>query len=340
MAGERPTALALFSGGLDSILACRVIMAQGITVKAVKFVTPFFDDELLAREDDYRREIESRFGIDVVLRDLSVPYLQMLRRPVHGYGKNFNPCLDCKILIVATARAMLAELGASFIISGEVVGQRPMSQRPDALRVVERDSGCEGLLLRPLSAGRLPETVPERQGLVDRERLPKFFGRGRTAQIELAAALGITGYPSPAGGCILTDPNKAGRIRRFYEENSMVRAEDIRLLLFGRQFRLPAGSWLVLGRDQRENEKLLSLAREGDLVLRMSNWPGPVAVIRSFAGGGDLELAAALIRLFSKKGEGRSLGRVLLEAGSGAVAAGEIAGVREIPEAAWQQWLR
>jgi len=339
MAVERPGALALFSGGLDSILACRVIMAQGVAVKAVKFVTPFFCDELLTREDEHRRETRAQFGIDVILRDLSEPYLKMLRRPVYGYGKNFNPCLDCKILIAATARAMLAEIGASFIISGEVVGQRPMSQRLDALRVVERDSGCDGLLLRPLSAGRLPETIPERQGVVDRERLPKFSGRNRTPQIELAAALGITGYPSPAGGCILTDPNKAGRIRRFYEENPEVRADDIRLLLVGRQFRLPAGSWLVLGRDQRENERLLALSRDGDLVLRMSDWPGPVAVLRNFACGGDLELAAGLIRRFSKKGEGRSRGRVLLEVG-GAEKSGEVAGEREIPDEAWQDWLR
>jgi tRNA U34 2-thiouridine synthase MnmA/TrmU len=340
MAGDPPIALALFSGGLDSILACRVIMAQGITVKAVKFVTPFFGDELLPREEGYRREIKARFDIDVQLRDLSEPYLKMLGRPVYGYGKNFNPCLDCKILIVATARAMLTEIGASFIISGEVVGQRPMSQRLDAMRVVERDSGCEGLLLRPLSAGRLPETIPERQGLVDRERLPRFSGRSRTPQIELAAALGISGYPSPAGGCILTDPNKAFRIRRFYEEHPEVQADDLRLLMVGRQFQLQAGSWLVLGRDQRENELLLALVRNGDLLLRMSDWPGPVAVIRNFAAADDLELAACLIRLFSKKGEGRRRGRVLLEVGAGVPPTREIAGEREIPDSEWQNWLR
>lgn len=340
MSGGETTALALFSGGLDSILACRVIMAQGITVKAVKFVTPFFGDELLADEAGYRRQILTSFGIDLRLVDLSEPYLKMLRQPIYGYGKNFNPCLDCKILIAATARAMLAEVGASFMISGEVVGQRPMSQRLDSMRVVERDSGCTGILLRPLSAGRLPETDPERQGLVTRELLPKFSGRTRTPQLELAAAMGISGYPTPAGGCILTDPNKAGRIRRFFAEHEEVRAADIRLLLVGRQFQLPAGAWLVLGRDQRENERLLTLVRDGDLVLRMSEWPGPVGVIRNFVDQADLALAAGLIRRFSKKGEGRSLGRVLLETGAAGVPAGEVAGELEVAEAEWQSWLR
>jgi hypothetical protein len=340
MTAGKPTALALFSGGLDSILACRVIMAQGVAVKAVKFVTPFFDYELLARENEYRREIMAKFGIDVQLRDLSQPFLKMLRRPVYGYGKNFNPCLDCKILIVATARAMLEEIGASFIISGEVVGQRPMSQRLDAMRVVERDSGSTGILLRPLSAGRLPETIPEREGLVTRALLPKFSGRTRTPQIELAAELGVKDYPSPAGGCILTDPHRAGRLRQFCEEQPEVRADDICLLLQGRQFRLPAGSWLVLGRDQRENDQLLDLVRGDDLVLKMSEWPGPVGVIRNFAGQGDLELAAGLLRHFSKKGEGRKRGRVLLETGSSGQAAGEVGGELEVAEDKWQGWQR
>jgi tRNA-specific 2-thiouridylase len=333
-----PVALALFSGGLDSILACRVIMAQGITVKAVKFVTPFFGDELLGREQEYRRETMARFGIDVRLRDLGEPYLSMLGRPVYGYGKNFNPCLDCKILIAATARKMMDELGASFIISGEVVGQRPMSQRLDTMRVVERDSGCGGILLRPLSAWRMPETVPERQGLVDRERLPKFSGRTRTPQIELAASLGISGYPSPAGGCILTDPNKAFRIRRYFEEHPEPSADDLRLLLTGRQFRLPGGSWLVLGRDRRENEHLLGLVRPGDLVLRMSEWPGPVAVVRGPAVGEDLALAAGLVRYFSRKGEGRARGRILMGAGEGGGPECAVAGEIEVRED-WQNWL-
>ena len=333
------TALALFSGGLDSILACRVIMAQGIRVKAVKFVTPFFGYERLAKEDEYCREILARFNIDLILRDLSEPFLKMLRQPVYGYGKNFNPCLDCKILIVSTARAMMAELGASFIISGEVVGQRPMSQRLDTLRVVERDSDCDGLLLRPLCAAKLKETLPEQQGWVDVQKLPFFMGRNRTPQIKLAAELGITDYPTPGGGCILTDPNRAVRIRRYYAEHSEVGVSDMRLLLMGRQFILPGGSWLVLGRDQRENEALAGMHRPGDLFLQMEDWPGPVGVIRNFTTQEDLAAAAGLVRCFSRKGDGRRAGRVMLLVDGGP-------GVREIPpgpevaEEVWRTWQR
>jgi hypothetical protein len=339
MRPEPLTALALFSGGLDSILACRVIMAQGIRVKAVKFVTPFFGYERLAREEEYRREILVRYNIDLVLRDLSEPFLKMLRAPVYGYGKNFNPCLDCKILIVATARAMLAELGASFIISGEVVGQRPMSQRLDTLRVVERDSGCDGLLLRPLSAGKLKVTLPEQQGWVDRQRLPLFSGRNRTPQIELAAQLGITDYPTPGGGCVLTDPNRAVRIRRYYEEHAEARGADIRLLLLGRQFILPGGSWLVLGRDQRENETLAGFRQAGDLWLQMEDWPGPVGIIRNCQGSEDLAAAAGLVRHFSRKGEGRRTGRVVLLNHEGCEE-GEIPPGPEIAEEVWRAWQR
>lgn len=332
-------ALALFSGGLDSILACRVIMAQGIGVTAVRFVTPFFGYELLAREEAYRREILDRYGIEVVLRDLTEPYLRMLGRPVHGYGKNFNPCLDCKILIVAAARAMLDEMGASFLISGEVVGQRPMSQRLDTLRVVERDGGCEGLLLRPLSAGKLKETIPEREGWVDRSRLPLFSGRTRSPQIELAASLGISDYPTPAGGCMLTDVNRAGRIRRYYAEHAEVRTADIRLLVLGRHFVLPGGTWLVLGRDERENTALSALRQPGDLFLQMEGWPGPCAILRNCAAAADLEWAAGLIRHFSRKGEGRQSGWVA-EVGEDGVNGRTIEGGREVTPGEFSAWQR
>ncbi len=300
------TAIALFSGGLDSILACRLMMAQGITVKAVRFVTPFFGYDLLAQEEDYRREVAAEFGIDVQLRDLSGKYLPMLRDPAHGYGKNFNPCVDCKILIVSEARLMMEELGASFMISGEVLGQRPMSQRRDTLRVIEKASGCEGILLRPLSALNLPETIPEQEGVVDRGRLLAFSGRTRQPQIALTASFQIDDFPTPAGGCMLTDPNRAARVRRFYEENETVAPADLLLLMIGRQFGLPDGGWLVLGRDENENKSLTGLLRRGDIFLWCEeSWPGPSAVLRRSEGQRDLEAAAGLIKRYSKKGEGR-----------------------------------
>ena len=298
----RPTgAVALYSGGLDSIVSCRQIMAQGVTVYAVRFVTPFFGYELLAREEEYVREVAENYGIDVRLKDISEKYLEMLRNPSHGYGKNFNPCVDCKILIASEARAMMDELGASFMISGEVIGQRPMSQRRDTLRIIEKKSGCEDILLRPLCALNLKETLPEREGLVDRNRLLGFSGRGRQPQMKLAASFGIEDYPSPAGGCVLTDPNKAARIRRFYEENDLVSTTDIRLLMVGRHFRLPGGGWLVLGRNILENDVLRDLCRQGDIVLEPEDWPGPTAILRGSGSNSDLRIAGGIIKGYSKK---------------------------------------
>lgn len=294
------TAVALFSGGLDSILACRVVAEQGVRVKAVKLVTPFFGYELLAREAAYRAEMLEKYGIEVRLSDVSEPYLAMLRRPAHGYGKNFNPCVDCKILLMRTARAMMNEFGAEFLISGEVLGQRPMSQRLDTLRLIERDSGCVDILLRPLCAKHLPPTLPERQGVIDREKLLDFRGRGRAQQMRLAARYGINEYPAPAGGCMLTDPNLAPRLARFYGEHAVVAANDMCFLLVGRHFRLPGGGLLALGRKEAENERLIEISLPTDWVVQLKEHPGPTAILR---GGepDDLLAAAGLVVRYSKK---------------------------------------
>ncbi len=279
------TALGLFSGGLDSILACRIIADQGIRVRALKFVTPFFDHDLLDREGDYQKEILEKYGIDVELVDLSPGYIELLRNPAHGFGKNFNPCIDCKILMLTRARAMMAEYNASFLITGEVLGQRPMSQRRDTLNVIERDALCKKTLLRPLSALLMDPTSAEEQGLVDRQKLFGFAGRGRKPQIQLAKELGITDFPAPAGGCVLTDPNLASRIERFYKglfslEQDQFQVDDIRLLLVGRHFCLPGGHWLVLGRNEQENERLVALRHSDDWLFFMPDRPGPTALLR------------------------------------------------------------
>ncbi|MCL1980594.1 MAG: thiamine biosynthesis protein, partial [Proteobacteria bacterium] len=210
-------ALGLFSGGLDSILACRTVADQGVRVMALKFVTPFFDHHLLGEQKKYAEAMRGKYGLEVSVIDISEGYLRLLDNPVHGFGKHFNPCIDCKILMLTRARELMDTYGASFLLTGEVLGQRPMSQRRDTLRVIERDSGCTGLLLRPLCAKLMEPTRAELDGLVDRERLHGFSGRGRREQKRLAARLGITDYPAPAGGCLLTDPNLAGRIKHFYQ---------------------------------------------------------------------------------------------------------------------------
>jgi tRNA-uridine 2-sulfurtransferase len=315
---SRITAIGLFSGGLDSILACRLLMAQGIDVIGLKFVTPFFDDQLLQRKEEYCAEIRRKYGIKVRIIDIGSGYVDLLKNPRYGFGRNFNPCVDCKIFMLRKARRMMAETGASFLFSGEVLGQRPMSQRRDTLRIIQRDSGCGDILLRPLCARRLPETRPEREGLVDREKLYDFCGRGRRPQMELAADFGITEYPAPAGGCILTDPNLGRRIGQYYEGKSVpvngaLQVNDIRLLLTGRQFHLPGGHWFVLGRNQKENERIVTLADGEDWIFTLADRPGPTGLLRRSGGssenpsiGDELRrLAAALVVRFGGKKDGR-----------------------------------
>jgi tRNA-uridine 2-sulfurtransferase len=199
-------------------------------------------------------------------------------------ARHFNPCIDCKILMLTRARELMPVYGASFLVTGEVLGQRPMSQRRDTLRVIERDSGCTGLLLRPLSAKLMLPTQAELAGVVDRERLHAFSGRSRRKQKLLAAQLGITDYPTPAGGCMLTDPNLASRIKHFYnglfsfgEQHAVA---DLRLLAIGRQFKLDDDTWFILGRDERENMQLETLRGPDDWLLRMTTRPGPLGLLR------------------------------------------------------------
>lgn len=301
MPDKQITALALYSGGLDSTLACRVVAEQGIKVVAVKFVTPFFGYDLLLREEEYIRETREKFGIDVVLKDVTVPYLELLKDPPHGFGRHFNPCIDCKIFLLSEAKKMMPEIGASFLITGEVIGQRPMSQRRDTLRVIERDSDCRGILLRPLCARNLEPTEAELASLIDREQLFGFSGRNRTPQIKLAEQFSIRDYPSPAGGCILADPILSRRIREYYRQHRQVVPDDILLLMIGRQFILPAGGWLVVGRDLPDNEKIEALRKPDDWLLQPSVIAGPTAILRHSKNIAELETAAGIVTRYAKK---------------------------------------
>jgi tRNA-uridine 2-sulfurtransferase len=307
-------ALALFSGGLDSILACRLVAAQGIEVLAVKFISPFFDYDIQQDPESYKIKIKEKYGIDVLIEDISRQYLQLLHNPPHGFGKNFNPCIDCKIFMLRRAKEMMADLGASFLITGEVLGQRPMSQRRDTLNVIERESGSRSILLRPLSAKLMKETEAELKGLVDRTKLLDFYGRGRSRQIALAQQFGISDFPAPAGGCTLADPILSRRVARMYAGNWAIQAHeitcaDVQLLLIGRHFLLPRGGWLVLGRDEKENQKLEKLRQQDDTMFSMEKRPGPTALLRRRASASleedklreDLQFAASLVVRYGKK---------------------------------------
>ena len=317
------TALVLLSGGLDSLLACRVLMAQGIRVLALRFTTPFFDADV-GEPERYQAKMLDKYGIDVRAHDIGADFIRMLQAPAHGFGRNFNPCIDCKIFMLRRARQLMPAYGADFLATGEVLGQRPMSQRRDAMRVIEKESGCARLLLRPLCAQLMEPTEAERAGLVDRERLLRLSGRGRTEQQRLAAEFGITDYPAPAGGCLLTDVNLTVRFRRF-APGIFVAAESrgddflvnsFRLLLFGRHFEPAPGLWFVLGRDQRDNEKIEKLRLPGDWLFQCADRPGPLGLVRALDAAAEIPDAApaGLVLRYAKKTAGRAgEGRVRIE---------------------------
>ncbi|MFH1039087.1 MAG: tRNA 4-thiouridine(8) synthase ThiI [PVC group bacterium] len=287
-------ALSLLSGGLDSMLTARLILDQGIDVDGIGFFTPFFSS-------DRGRIAADRLGIPFYPFDITGEFIRILQKPRYGYGRNCNPCTDCHRLMVATAAGKLEERGAAFIITGEVLGQRPKSQTRDALNAVAKGAG-RGLLLRPLSALLLEETIPEKKGWVDRSRLLGLSGRSRKEQLALAARYGLEGYSTPAGGCLLTEEHYCRRLKELKEREGW-NAADLELLRVGRHFRLPSGAKVISGRDEGENLRLEQLAADGDLLLQAADKPGSLILLRAPGGSspGDLELAAAVCARYSKE---------------------------------------
>ncbi|MDH7497314.1 MAG: tRNA 4-thiouridine(8) synthase ThiI [Syntrophomonadaceae bacterium] len=287
-------AISLFSGGLDSQLAVKLIQEQGIEVIGVNFRTPFFGGGAALAA------AARQLGIRLEVQDCSQEYLEVLRHPRYGYGKNMNPCIDCHGFMLRKACALLPELGARFVITGEVLGQRPMSQTRSSLAAVEKLSGCRGLVLRPLSARLLPPTVPELEGWVDRERLLDISGRSRKRQMELAQQYGLQDYPSPAGGCLLTNEGYARRLRRLLALAPECDAEAFDILRHGRLFS-PGPYLLAVGRKAEENQALAALARPGDYLLKVRSHPGPLGVLRPLPSLDEagLEAAAALVARYS-----------------------------------------
>ncbi|WP_419786919.1 tRNA(5-methylaminomethyl-2-thiouridylate) methyltransferase [Pseudodesulfovibrio sp.] len=291
-------ALALLSGGLDSILAMRTVMDQGLSVLGLHFVTPFFGKpELIPFWRDH-------YGIEAVEVDVRQPYVDMiLDGPGAGFGKWINPCIDCKILMLAAAVKMLPDYGAKFLISGEVVGQRPMSQREDAMNQITKRAGVRDVLLRPLCAKKLPPTPMETSGLVDRERLHDWYGRGRKPQMAAAEAYGFTEIPTPAGGCCLTEAPGAARFVQLMRHKDRPTPNDFSMARFGRQY-WAGNHWLVFGRTGDDNERIGELATPEDYVLKTVGFPGPLAVCRPVAEDWSedaLADAAAFVASYSGK---------------------------------------
>ncbi len=294
-------AIALFSGGLDSTLAIRLMQVQGIDVSAIHFTSPFFgvSPDSDSGKYDARRGAEL-LNVRLTICNLGEEYLEMLRNPRHGYGKAVNPCIDCHAYFLRKARELMVETGADFVITGEVLGQRPMSQRRDALRVVEVDCGLEGLLLRPLSARFLPPTKPELEGWIDREKLPAIKGRSRKEQIRLAAELGVQEYPNPAGGCLLTEVSYASKVRDIFSHAEKLDARDFRLLRVGRHFRLAPSVRLIVGRDEEENNLLFQYAMEGEIIIRWEDGGSPYGLLIGQADEAALDTAGRILLRYTK----------------------------------------
>jgi len=290
-------ALGLFSGGLDSMLASAVLRDQGLGVTGVTFITPFYGAERA-------RESAAHLGIPLLEADITEKFLPLIYEPPHGFGRYHNPCLDCHILMLREAGAMMEKLGYDFLFTGEVLGQRPMSQHKGALTLVARESGYGELIVRPLSAKLLRPTKPELMGWVDRERLLDISGRGRKRQMALAEKFGITTYPAPAGGCLLTDPGYSARIKELLSHTEEASRQDLELLKWGRHFRLPGGKKAIVGRTHKENEAIAALTAAGDLVCKVKNIPGPTVLVPGTAGDEEAEMAAALTAAYSDAPEG------------------------------------
>jgi tRNA-uridine 2-sulfurtransferase len=299
-------ALGLCSGGLDSILSALVLRRQGIEVEWVSFETPFFSAEKA-------RRAAAGNGIPLTVVNITTPFLEMLRNPSCGYGKHMNPCLDCHALMFRTAGEMMNEKQADFLFSGEVLGQRPMSQTSSSLRFVEKKSGFAGLILRPLSAAKLPDTLPEQKGQVKKSLLLGISGRSRHHQIALAKEFGVSDYPAPAGGCLLTDRGYSARLKDLFSHGASFTERDLLLLKYGRHFRPDRFSKIIVGRAENDNDGIAALYDpKVDILLHLKTHPGPT-VLLPYGGSRDARrMAAALCAGYGKIPSGTSVDVTIL----------------------------
>jgi len=285
-------AIGLFSGGLDSILAVEVMRRLGVEPILISFYTPFFDASRAEKAAE-------QLGITLLTFDITEEFLAMLPRPRYGYGKNMNPCIDCKALMFGRAGKLMDELKVDFIFSGEVLDQRPMSQNKQSLHIVAKLSGYEDYILRPLSAKLLPPPHVLREGKLDVNRLYDISGRGRKRQMQLADEFGVKSYPTPAGGCKLTEPAFARRLRRLYKAQPMPSVRLIELLKLGRHVRLSKTATLVVGRTEAENDAIERLAFESDILLTVVGYMGPTGLLSVRCTHDEIRQAASVVARYS-----------------------------------------
>lgn len=282
----------LMSGGLDSQLAIKVLERAGVEVEALCFSSPFFSSELARKTAD-------SLGVKLNIIDFTDDIISLVENPKRGFGGAMNPCIDCHATMIKRAGELMVERGFDFVATGEVMGQRPMSQNKQSLGIVERDSGLKGRLVRPLSAKLLEPTIPESEGILNRDALLDIQGRSRDRQIALAEEFGIKEYPSPAGGCKLTEDGFCRKLKDLKDNETLANRRLVELLVVGRRFRLPDGTSVILGRDRVDNARLKN-EKDLGVVLAPINCPGPTALIPEVKSENDLMLALELVCTYSK----------------------------------------
>jgi len=293
-------ALGMLSGGLDSTLAVKLIQEQGIDVEAINFVTPFCQ---CRKGGCGASEAAKTFKIPLKMVNAGTDYLRMVRNPKFGYGKNLNPCIDCRIYMLKKAKNFAKQIGAKFIFTGEVLGQRPMSQHKGALDLIEREAGLQGKILRPLSAKLLPKTEAETKGLVEEEALRDISGRSRKRQIEMTKEFNIVNYPCAAGGCLLTDRQFAKRLRDLFQHKKRITIKQVNLLKVGRHFRLGKNK-IIVGRTEAENGLLLRTKQKTDYFFEVPDCGSPITILQGPKTRASIEKAAALTVFHSDKKTG------------------------------------
>jgi len=316
------------SGGLDSILAAKVMLEQGIELEAVNFQTIFCTCTAKNACCTAAKSAADQLNIPLKVFNVSEEYLEVIKHPQHGYGSNMNPCIDCRIFMLKKAAQYMKEQGVSFIVTGEVLGERPMSQRKDAMRLIEREAGLTGYIVRPLSAQLMEPTIPEQQGLVDRTKLLAIHGRSRKPQIALAKQYNINDYPCPAGGCLLTDPNFARRLRDLMKYDPDFNLSNVKLLKWGRHLRLSDKAKLVIGRDDADNMRVMAMVEDSDITIDSQVVSGPFALIRGHAQPDEIERALGITAGYTK---GKHLPKVSLVVKTGTSGAEKSIEVTPIP---------